>query len=165
MLVSDSLLSFREISWNKFRFCRAFKESKCFEVIEDLWDLCFEKNSFSIFRFVIDEDVMVNYYRAMGAGILREAAEIGDRGDIVNARDTIARGSEKVKNSPVALHPTVVKIIQDLDSAIPRFQNQAVYERVGKADLKSKANSHYNKRGNYKNVMQKKLLVEAEEEI
>ena len=56
MLVSDSLLSFREISWNKFRFCRAFKESKCFEVIEDLWDLCFEKNSFSIFRFVIDED-------------------------------------------------------------------------------------------------------------
>ena len=117
------------------------------------------------FTVVLDEDVMVNFYRAKAAEILREAAILGDRGDMENARNLISSGAEEVKTCVVASHPTVMKLKEDLDSAVPRFKNVSVYEHGGKADLKSKANNHYNKRGMYKNAMQKKLMVEAEEEI
>ena len=116
-------------------------------------------------EIAIDEDVMVNFHRSKAAEILREAAVLGDRGDMANARNLIIAGSEEIKNSAVASHPTVVKIINDFASSVPRFQDRNAYEHGGKADLKSKANNHYNKRAMYKNKMQSKLLQEAEDEI
>lgn len=113
----------------------------------------------------LDEDVLVNFYRAKAASILREAAIFGDRGDMENARTILNLGVQEMKSSKVASHPTSMKIAQDLEEAVPRFQNIRVYEHGGKADLKSKANNHYNKRGMYKNSMQKKMMKEAEEDF
>ena len=114
-------------------------------------------------EIAIDEDVMVNFHRSKAAEILREAAVLGDRGDMVNARNLIISGAQELRNSVVASHPTIIKIINDLDTSVPRFRDRQVYDYGGKADLKSKANHHYNKRNVYKNKMQNDLLEEADE--
>jgi uncharacterized protein YegL len=113
----------------------------------------------------INEDVMVNFHRAKAAESLREAAAFGDKGDMVNARRILSTQLGELRNSKFSSHKTVENLVNDIDKAIPKFRDVATYDHVGKADLKSKYNSHQNKRNNYKNVMQKKLTREAEDEI
>ena len=113
----------------------------------------------------LDEDVMVNFYRSKAAEILREAAAFGDKRDMASARNLVNAGAQELRECVVASHPTVIKLIQDLESSVIRFRDILSYEHGGKADLKSKANNHFNKRCMYKNKKQVALLEEAEEEI
>jgi uncharacterized protein YegL len=113
----------------------------------------------------LDEEVMVNFYRVKCADVLKEAANLGDNGRLKEARDLLTAAVQEFRACIVASHPTVIVFIQDLEGSIPRFADRQVYEYGGKASMKSKFNSHQNKRGIYKNKMQCKLLEEAEEEF
>ena len=113
----------------------------------------------------LDEDVMVNFYRVKCADIMKEAANFGDRNQLQQARDLLSAAVQEFKSCVVASHPTVQILISDLETSIPRFADRQVYEYGGKASMKSKFNSHQNKRGVYKNKRQQVLLEEAEEEF
>ena len=113
----------------------------------------------------LDEDVMINFYRAKCADVLKEASVFGDTNRLPEARNLLKVAVEEFRGCVVAESEVVKHLISDLETAIPRFADRRVYEFGGKADLKSKMNSHQNKRGCYKNKKQVMLMKEAEEEF
>ena len=96
---------------------------------------------------------------------MKEAANLGDQNQLQQARELLSAAAQEFKSCVVSSNPTVQIFISDIESSIPRFADRQVYEHGGKASMKSKFNSHQNKRGVYKNKMQKVLLEEAEEEF
>ena len=113
----------------------------------------------------LDEDVMINFYRAKCADVLKEASVFGDNNRLPEARNLLTVAAQEFRGCVVAESAVLKQLISDLDTAIPRFADRRVYEFGGKADLKSKMNCHQNKRGCYKNKKQSMLMKEAEEEF
>jgi len=95
----------------------------------------------------LDEDVMVNFYRVKAAAIMKEAGEFGDQGRMPEARTCVTRGAEELRNSVVASNELIQVLITDLENSIARFADRQVWEHGGRAELKSKANNHWAKRG------------------
>ncbi|CAG9321577.1 unnamed protein product [Blepharisma stoltei] len=115
----------------------------------------------------LDEDVMVNFYRVKAAAILKEAAEFGERSDMEGARNLLQRGADELRNSVVAGNEIVKLLISDLDGAKARFVDYQAYEYGGRAEIKSKARGHWNKRAQnaecYMNSCQKAMNFSSQE--
>ncbi|CAG9314634.1 unnamed protein product [Blepharisma stoltei] len=109
----------------------------------------------------IDEDVMVNFYRVKSAEILKEAGELGDKGNMEGARNLLQKGADELKVSVVAENSIVKILINDLENTKGRFLNEREYEHGGKAEVMSKARGHFSKREQnvecYKNSCQKEI--------
>ncbi|CAG9315799.1 unnamed protein product [Blepharisma stoltei] len=104
----------------------------------------------------LDEDVMINFYRVKGAEILKEAGDFGDQGKMQEARDCLARGAQELRNSVVGGNELIQVLIADIENSVSRFADRQVWEHGGAADLKSKANGHWAKRGPSNAIYQNK---------
>ena len=128
------------------------------------------KNSDFQGEIVVDEDVMVNFYRVKAADIMKQASELGDQGQYEAARTLLEQGSIELANSVVAGNQLIQVLSADLRSSMGKFADHHSWNvGGGKAAMKSKARGHQEKRGMdvdmYRNCAQMSMNVKAKSAI
>ena len=116
-------------------------------------------------NYEVDVNVMIHYYRGKCADVMKGAADLADQGKMMEGRELVTEAIEEFKECIVAETDVVKKLISELENVLPKLKDKVVYNRGGKAELRSKANNHFSKRCEYKNSVQERLMEEANNEF
>ncbi|CAG9334593.1 unnamed protein product [Blepharisma stoltei] len=92
----------------------------------------------------INEDVMVNFYRAKGAEILRAISRLAEERRLDEAKRLAEAGAQELKNSIVKQNPVIAALIKDLDDAKARVASTQAWEMGGRAQVVSLFGNYQN---------------------
>jgi hypothetical protein len=113
----------------------------------------------------LDESVLINFYRVKAAEVLKEAAILGDAGQLAEARELLNKGIEELRTCLVSYTELVKMLINDMVRAVGRFNDQQAYEIGGRAEVKNMAMNHRSKRGEnnlmYQNHCQQSMQIKS----
>lgn len=114
----------------------------------------------------INQDVMVHFYRAKTADVLKQASELADQNQFQQAKSIVLACSEEIKRSPVSENEVIKALIEDLAESARGLESRSSWESGGKACVKSAHRGHMNQRSAkksvYQNVLQKKANASYE---
>ncbi|OMJ75257.1 hypothetical protein SteCoe_25658 [Stentor coeruleus] len=114
-----------------------------------------------------DEDCMVNYYRFKTAEAMKEAALLGDRGNMDGARNLLQECAEEIKVSSLEKNDLAGVLVKDLECVQMNFSSQHEYASSGKHMVSKKARGHWSKRGEeveaYQNLFQQDMITESKQ--
>ncbi|CAG9316790.1 unnamed protein product [Blepharisma stoltei] len=91
----------------------------------------------------VNEDVMVNYYRCLGAEILKEVASLAESHKYNEAKEAAIKAANEFKGCIVNDHPIVKALIRDLEDAANRASSYSSWEQGGRAQVFSVQSSHF----------------------
>lgn len=116
---------------------------------------------------VKDDDCMVNYYRFKTAEAMKEAALLGDKGNMDDARHLLQECAEEIKVSSFQKNDLADFLVKDLESVQMNFASQHEYASSGKHMVSKKARGHFSKRGEeveaYQNLCQQDMIFESKQ--
>ena len=120
----------------------SYRLVKTGEVIYAMGSLNFNVTESDV-PIIIDQEVHVHLGRVMTSEILKQATVQGNSNNLPEARAICDNGITYLSSSPVATHPTIVILIQDLHDAKARFADRQTWEHGGKAKISSLSKGHY----------------------
>ena len=116
---------------------------------------------------IVDRDCLVNWYRVKTAEALKEAGEIGAKGDLEQARELLQRNAREIKESQIKDSNLAKIFVKDLEETSDKFMNEYQFRSEGIAEVIHKSRGHWSKRGQdvqeYQNVCQTEMIVESKE--
>jgi hypothetical protein len=114
---------------------------------------------------VQNNDTLLNYYRVKAAEALKDAGQLGDRGDINEARVLLQECAEVIKTANLHENDLANLLVNDLESVQSKFQSHEIYNHVGKHEITKKSKGHYQQRGEaieaYQNCYQSDMILES----
>ena len=107
--------------------------------------------------------VMLHFYRARGAEILKNAGLHGERGSYDEARYELEVGIKELKKSEYRNDPMIKLLIKDLERSKNKVKHEGTWSRGGHAHFRHLHHAHWAKRGDdlYLNNMQKNIKAQS----